>query len=59
MRLHSEPSMSSGVRSVLAIASSSMIGTQGETNCGEIGHLRQVCPKPPKERFGWKMTVWR
>jgi Zinc knuckle len=30
-----------------------MTGVQGETrrcyNCGEIGHLRRVCPKPPKE----------
>jgi Zinc knuckle len=54
MKLHSEPSMPSGVRSALATMSSSMIGAQGETrrcyNCGEIGHLRQVCPKPPKER---------
>jgi Zinc knuckle len=26
----------------------------GETrqcyNCGEVGHLKQACPKPPKER---------
>jgi Zinc knuckle len=39
--------------SALATASSGMIGAQGEThrcyNCGEIGHLRQVCPKPPKD----------
>jgi hypothetical protein len=44
MKLHSESSMPSGVRSALATVNSSMIGAQGETrrcyNYGEIGHLR-------------------
>jgi Zinc knuckle len=54
IKLHSDPSIPFGVRSALATASSGMIGAQGEIhgcyNCGEIGHLRQVCPKPPKEK---------
>jgi Zinc knuckle len=54
MRLHSEQSMHSGTQSALATVILGMTGAQVEThrcfNCGEIGHLRQVCPKPPKKR---------
>jgi hypothetical protein len=53
--------MPSDVRSALAIASSSTTGTHGEThmcyNYGEICRLRNVYPKPPKERDlggGWQ-----
>jgi hypothetical protein len=57
MRLHSELNVPSSARLALATASSGMTGAQGETrkcyNCREISHLRQVCPKPLKERFGW------
>jgi hypothetical protein len=55
MKLHFQPSMSFGVRLALATAISGMIGAQEETrrcyNYGEIGHLRQICPKPSKERY--------
>jgi hypothetical protein len=59
MRLHSEQSMHSGMQSALTTASSGMIGTKVETrrcfNYGEIGHLRQVFPKPPKKRDSGRM----
>jgi hypothetical protein len=54
MRLHSDQSMHFGTQSALTTASSGTTGAQVETrrcyNCGEIGHLRRVCLKPPKER---------
>ena len=37
----------------LALTASSNTGSRGETrqcyNCGEVGHLRHACTKPPKE----------
>jgi hypothetical protein len=55
MKLHSESSMPSGVRSVLTIVSSGMTDAQWETrrcyNCGGISHLRKIFPKPPNERY--------
>jgi Zinc knuckle/Retrotransposon gag protein len=52
----------SGPKSALAAANTSNTRYRGETrqcyNCGEVGHLKQVCPKPPKERCRWKGAVW-
>ena len=43
-----------GAKSALAVSNSGNTGYRGETrqcyNCGEVGHLKQACPKPPKER---------
>jgi hypothetical protein len=43
-----------GVKSALAFSKSGNTGYRGETlecyNCCEVGHLKQFCTKPPKER---------
>ncbi|XP_078148100.1 uncharacterized protein LOC144543639 [Carex rostrata] len=44
----------SQVKSALAVSNSGNTEYRGETrqcyNCGEVGHLKQACPKLPKER---------
>ncbi|XP_078169017.1 uncharacterized protein LOC144563418 [Carex rostrata] len=54
MRLKAGTGGPPGVRSALAVSNSDNTGYRGETrqcyNCGEVGHLKQACPKPPKER---------
>ncbi|XP_020263960.1 uncharacterized protein LOC109839912 isoform X2 [Asparagus officinalis] len=53
IRLQAGTSGLPGVRLALAVSNSGNTGFNGETrqcyNCGEIGHLRHACPKPPKE----------
>ena len=53
MRLQAGAGGLPGVKSALAASKLGNTGYRGETrqcyNCGEIGHLKQACLKPPKE----------
>jgi hypothetical protein len=49
-----------GPKSALAAANTGYMGeTRQCCNCGEVGHLKQACPKPPKEKCRWKGAVCR
>ncbi|XP_078162734.1 uncharacterized protein LOC144557937 [Carex rostrata] len=54
MRLQAGAGGLPGVKSALVVSNSGNTGYRGETrqcyNCDEVGHLKQACPKPPKER---------
>jgi hypothetical protein len=54
IRLQSGAAGLPGVKSALAVSKLGNTGYKGETreyyNCGEVGHLKQFCTKPPKER---------
>ena len=43
-----------GMKSALVVSNSGNTGFREETrqcySCGEVGHMRHTCPKPPKER---------
>jgi Zinc knuckle len=54
IRLQSSAAGLPEVKSALAVSKLGNTGYMGETrecyNCGEVGHLKQFCTKPPKER---------
>jgi hypothetical protein len=54
IRLQSGAAELPGVKSTLAVSKPGNTGYRGETreyyNYGEVGHLKQFCTKPPKER---------
>jgi Retrotransposon gag protein/Zinc knuckle len=54
IRLQSGAAGLPGVKSALAASKLGNTGYRGETRecykCGEVGHLKQFCTKPPKER---------
>lgn len=54
IKLHAGTGGPPGVKSALAVSNLGNTGARVETrecyNCGEVGHLKQTCTKPPKER---------
>ncbi|XP_020266984.1 uncharacterized protein LOC109842530 [Asparagus officinalis] len=54
IRLQAGTGELTGEKSALVVSNPDNTRFRGETrkcfNCGEIGHLRQMCPKPPRER---------
>jgi Zinc knuckle len=54
IRLQSGAAGLPGVKSALTVSKLGNTGYRSETrecyNCGEVGHLKQFCTKPPKER---------
>jgi Zinc knuckle len=52
LRLQAGPGGLPGVKSALAASNPGNFRSKGETrecyNCGEVGHLKSVCTRPPK-----------